>query len=433
MKHRKVIALLLCALLLLTSGLVTVLADEQGVDMTQDLVGDGSGVTLKLLLPWETIPKETLYEILTEFFNQTGISTEVIIVNVSGGWAGYFQKILTMIAANDYPDLIYIAIEGFRIFQENDLIIPIDDYIAASPEAQEVLADIHPNTIAPYIVDGKHYAMTFEWNNVCTYINTNVLAKAGLELPSDDWTKSDFLEYARKMTYIDERGQQVYGVAVPNAYFELSSFMFSNGASYLNDDWTESTINSPEAKEMMQFIYDLVFVENVSPAPGSNIDNMFMNDLLGMYFAGRWPISGFVESGFDAFDVAMIPTFKTCQVVLGGGLHPIMKSSQHKQEAFDLSVFLAKASTQEKAMAISSIPTSIQAMEAMVKEGIPNNAALFQKCADIARPVESPSKYAEISQIFARYRSLMWAGEISVDDMLDAVAAEMNAALAADY
>lgn len=430
MKLTKLISLLLIAALMF--GLCAIpmaYATESEPDMTKELVGDGSGVTLRLLLPWETIPKATLYEILDQYFKDTGVSTEVIIVNSTGGWAGYFQKIQTLIAANDNPDLIYIAIEGFRIFQENDLIIPIDDMIAASPEAQKVLNDIHPNTIAPYIVDGQHYAMTFEWNNMCTHINTNILAKVGLEMPPDTWDKDTFIEYAKKMTYIDDEGQQVYGVAVPNGYFDISPFMFNNGTSYLNDDWTEATINSPEAKEVMQLFHDMIYVDKVAPAPGANIENMFMNNQIGMFFAGRWPIKSYVESGFSAYDVAMIPTFKQSQVVLGGGLHPIMKTSEHKQEAFDLSVYLAKQETQEKALEISSIPSSIKAMETMVATGIPKNIALFQKCADVARAVESPATYAEISQIFARYRQLIYADEMGVSEALDAAAAEINGVL----
>lgn len=431
MRVTKRILLMLIALLLCLSVAIPTLAEEPKIDTTKDLVGDGKGVVLRFLLPWETLPKATLYEVLHQFFEETGISTEVTIVNAAGGWAGYFQKIQTLIASNDLPDVIYIAIEGFKLFQENDLIIPIDDFIAESPEAQEVLKDIHPNTIAPYIVDGKHYAMPFEWNNMCAHINTNILKKAGLEMPPDDWTKDDLLEYARKMTYVNEEGEQVYGVAIPNGYFDLAPFFFSNGTSYLNEDWTEAIINSPEGKEIMQYMYDLIFVEEVAPRPGLNITNMFMNDLIGIHFAGRWPMMSYAESGFKAYDVAYIPKFKTQKVVLGGGIHPIMASSQHKKEAFDLSVFLARGETQMKALEASSIPSSIMAMDAMVATGEPKNIKLFKDCADIAIPVESPGCYADLAQIFSRYRSLIFAGEMSVDEAMDAVAEEMNEALAA--
>jgi multiple sugar transport system substrate-binding protein len=431
MKGTRRILSILIVLLLSLSLAGPAIAEEQQIDMTKDLVGDGKGVTLRFLLPWETLPKATLYEVLYQFFEETGISTEVTIVNAAGGWAGYFQKIQTLIAANDLPDLIYIAIEGFKLFQENELIIPIDDFIAESPEAQEVLKDIHPNTIAPYIVDGKHYAMPFEWNNVCAHINTNILEKAGLPMPPDDWTKDDLLEYARKMTYVNEDGEQVYGVAVADAYFELSAFYFCNNASFLNEDWTEATINSPEGKEIIQYMHDLIYIEEVAPRPGINVTNMFMNDLIGIYFAGRWPMKSYAESGFEAYDVAYVPKFKTQKVVLGGGIHPILASSQHKKEAFDLSVFLARGEIQMKALEVSSIPSSIKAMDAMVATGKPKNIKLFKDCADIAIPVESPGCYAELAQIFSRYRSLIFAGEMSVDEAMDAAADEMNEAIAA--
>ena len=131
----------------------------------------------------------------------------------------------------------------------------------------------------------------------------------------------------------------------------------------------------------MQYMHDLIFVEEVAQTWTQHRQHVHER-LIGIHFAGRWPMMSYAESGFEAYDVAYIPKFKTQRVVLGGGIHPIMASSQHKKEAFDLSVFLAKAETQMKALEVSSIPSSIKAMDAMVATGKPFHQ-LFKDCADV--------------------------------------------------
>lgn len=65
---------------------------------------------------------------LEDFYNETGISVEVIYVASTGGWGGFFSKIQTMIAGGDAPDVIRIAIEGFELFLDNGIIVPLNEY-----------------------------------------------------------------------------------------------------------------------------------------------------------------------------------------------------------------------------------------------------------------------------------------------------------------
>jgi len=172
-----------------------------------------------------------------------------------------------MIASGDVPDLIRIAIEGFHIFQSRGLIEPIDKYFDTFPEQLIVLDGLHPRILDPFRVNGELYGLTFDWNNVVTHINTNILKEVGLDMPDADWDYDTFLEYAQKMTFTREDGTKVYGTALPDYYFAASAWLFNNGASMLNDDMTEAAINSPEAVEVFQFLQDLIYKYEVAPRP----------------------------------------------------------------------------------------------------------------------------------------------------------------------
>ena len=52
-------------------------------------------------------------------------------------WSDYADKLVTQIAGGNSPDIINIAIEGVRLAVNKGLLLPLDDLIAADPDAQD--------------------------------------------------------------------------------------------------------------------------------------------------------------------------------------------------------------------------------------------------------------------------------------------------------
>ena len=192
---KKLLSLVLVLMMLLTC---CVAFAEEATNET-NLIGDGAN-TISIAFDGESFNEEALFGVLQDFYEETGISVEVIYVASTGGWGGFFSKIQTMIAGGDAPDLIRIAIEGFQIFLQNDMIVPMNEYAEKYPEFAALVEDNHEKLVEPFTVDGQIYGYGFDWNNVVTHINTNMLAEAGLEIPDVNWTVDEYLEYARAMT-----------------------------------------------------------------------------------------------------------------------------------------------------------------------------------------------------------------------------------------
>ena len=57
-------------------------------------------------------------------------------------WSDYADGLVTQIAGGNVPDIINIAIEGVRLAVKKGLLEPLDNYIAASPKAQALLAKV---------------------------------------------------------------------------------------------------------------------------------------------------------------------------------------------------------------------------------------------------------------------------------------------------
>lgn len=411
--------------LLLTTASVLSLAESEYSDQQY---GDMSGDVVTLMFRSYEYDPDALGTVLQEFFEETGITTIVKYTPTTGGWAGHFSKMQTLIAAGEEPDMIRIAVEGFRMFHDNDLIASFNPYFELYPEKKSILDELHPKIMAPYIVDGEIYGLTFEWNNVLCHINLNILEEAGLEMPPMDWDLDMFLEYAQKMTFVREDGTKVYGTTIPAPYFEGSAWLFNNNASILNEDMTESVINSPEAVEVMQFLQDLIYKYEVAPAPLMDVNAAFMSDQVGMNWAGRWMQYTYLSSGFEAVDIVPIPKNATNQTISGSGIFPILKSSKNKEAAFLLACKLASESAQMAVLSgVGSIPSNIAAMQAMVESTtFPKNTYLFAEGADTAKSVESPTKYAAIQECYDRYKTLIFANEMDAQTALDLCKAEMD-------
>lgn len=422
---KKIISLVLSLALVFSFCAMAFAADEN----VTNLIGDGK-TTVSIAFKGQSFDEKALFDILQKFYDETGISVKVIYVASSGGWGGYFSKLQTMIAGGDTPDLSRVAIEGFRIFQENDLIVPINEYEEKYPEFAAMVADNHEKLVEPFNVDGKLYGYGFDWNNICTHLNTNMLAEAGLEIPDAEWTIDEFLEYARAMTGVRADGTKYYGCEVPLTWFQMSGWLYNWGATILNEDWTEAAINSPEAVAAIQYLHDLIYVEKVAPVPSSLSGTEFMTDQTAMTFYGRWLLLTYINNNFNDVALAYVPTAAQNQPVSGVGIYAIMKDSECKDEAYKLAAWLSSAEAQEVILETKAIPASKNAMDTVVRNSdYPINSYIFADCADTAISVECPACYADLQLIFDRYISLIYADEMGVQEALDACKEEMDLVL----
>lgn len=371
-----------------------------------------------------------LKTVLTEFNKMyPNIKVKRIEV-VNSSWGDYFNKIQTMIAGGNPPDVIRVAIEGIQMFAKQDLLLPLDDYMAVDPKALDDYADLHPKLQAPFIVDGKTYGFVWDWNNVVMHFNTDKLKAAGLALPDKNWSKDDFLTYAQKLT-TETDGKKTYGFAIPNYYFGASAWLFNNDASVLDDTMTTSKLDDPNAVELMQFFQDLIYKYKVAPVPNPKDDQtqMLMSGQIAMMSAGKWPFSTYAKNKFAAVDVQMLPTLKTNKVIFGSGAFPVLKSTKYPDAAYKLSAFLGGVYSQKTTLSDASIPTRISVMNEVLPKTPASNWKVYADSADIAKPVEAPVQYADIESIFSRYMGLILANQSDAATAMKKAKEEIDKAL----
>mgnify|MGYP000288903146 CR=1 FL=1 len=318
-------------------------------------------------------------------------------------WSDYADGLVTQIAGGNVPDIINIAIEGVQLAVKKGLLEPLDDYIAASPKAQELLAKIPQQLKDALTVDGKLYEIPNGWQTMVIYYNKEVFDAAGVAYPADGWTWEDFLATSKALTSV-EGDKKVFGYGMPWFNFAHYPWFLTNGSYPISDDGTASNMTDPKMIEAAQFLHDMVHVHKVSPDPiGLNVFDQFANGSLAMISAGRWPVPGWVESGFTGFDIAPWPQKETGKTVFGCAGWGISPASKNKQDAFEALLELIDLETVTEIMNFGQqIPIYREAATSENFLAMPENAKLFFGVIEQTRPVAAPPYFSQLDRILAR-------------------------------
>ncbi len=252
----------------------------------------------------------------------------------------YWDKLQTEFAANTAPDVT---------INQMDWVIP--------GAARGMFVDLMPFIEQDQVdMDAYFYDMTPEWGwqgglyggllyagGQALYVNKDLLAAAGLEMPADDWTWTDLLTYAQAMTNADADQWGIY-ISPVNPPYWGASFIHGAGGTVLNAAKDQCTLSAPEAQAGLQFIADLIFEHEVMPAPVTleGQANPFVTGKVGLYFGGTWQEGEIREAGFD-WDFAPMPAHPDTgvrSVQMGSNAWSILSTTEHPDAAWQLVHYL---------------------------------------------------------------------------------------------
>jgi multiple sugar transport system substrate-binding protein len=398
-------------------------AAESSVSRTMTAQASGSRPVTLTYVNYSIGVDKPMWDSLIAEFSKSHPNIAVKYVPTPGdSWGDYFDKLATMIAGGNPPDVSRVAIEGTRLMVSRGLAVPLDDYMKGDPEIDEYLKDVSPKLLEAFRVEGKTYELPFDWNNMIMYYNTKMFQKEGLQPPKKEWTKDEFLNIAERLTKRTASGEpEVFGFGFAVQYFSGTiPWMFANGTNLLSDDWTKSNLKDPKVLEVVQFLQDLVWKYKVSPKPPAShadIYSLMAAGKVAMAGGGRWPVLQMTKAGFYDFDIQYFPKWREQVTEFGLGGVVIMKSSRYPKEAWQWAKFLtSKRALEELTKVGQAIPArrSVAESPAMF-ELPPKNAKIFYESilGPNAKPVPSPPQYNRIEATWRRYLGKVLANEMA--------------------
>lgn len=358
----KKLNIILALLLIFTVFLSACNAGNQTTGETDD----SNIVTLKFM-GWEASPLETkAVKVGLEKFMKENPDIKVEYTPVPQ--TQYSSKLLTMLAGDAAPDVFFLGAEDYRTFQKKNVLLDLTAYF----ENEYSIDDFIPSSANIMQIDGKIFGVSSCTVSPVLFYNKDLFDKAGVPYPPSNpekaWTWEQFVEAAKQLTKKDGDKVTQYGVfGLENNYMTTAEY-FSNGGSPYNNDFTKSTFNTPEVKEVLQAVLDLRVKEGVAPEAsvlekiGMRPTQMLQTGKVAMLVDGSWALQELASMNFPV-GAAPLPKFKESVTHGQAHVHAASAKTKHPEEAWKLISFLSSEEYQTQ----------------LVKEGLwmPNRQSLY--------------------------------------------------------
>lgn len=233
---------------------------------------------------------------------------------------------LSVLGALDAHDLV-----------EQGLIEPFSD-IAQTDTEKAWLNNFYPALMANGTIEGKVWGIPFQRSTIVMYYNKEAFKAAGLNPEQPPTTWDQMVEQAKKLTKDKQYGLMIPSTGYP--YWMFQALAIQNGQMLMNEDGTQTYLNTPQAVEALGFFKDLATKHQVSPKGTIEWGTLRQAFVQGQT-AMMWHTTGNLtavkqEANFD-FGVAMLPGNTQPGSPTGGGNFYLFKgaTAEQKQAAID--------------------------------------------------------------------------------------------------
>lgn len=141
----------------------------------------------------------------------------------------YGEKVSTQIAAGNAPDIIQMG-NDYIDYARRGALLGLDALVGAPID----LSGFSEGFIAPARLDGVLYGVPLATNGIAMIANLDLIARAGMELPSTEWTWDDVDVWGKQ--FVDAMGPDFVAIADRSnttAYFDY--FLRQRGLSLVKD------------------------------------------------------------------------------------------------------------------------------------------------------------------------------------------------------
>lgn len=321
-------------------------------------------------------------------------------------------RLSTSFAGGQPPDLFLINFRKYGQFVEQGAIAPVQPYLDAS----EVLSedDFVEPPMEAFRFDGENLACQPQnVSSLVAYVNLDLFAAAGVEVPTDGWSWDEFVVAAEQLT-----GDGVYGLGTEASIIRLAPFVWSNGGDVVDDpgDPTRLTLAEGPAREAYDFFLDLALVHEVVP-PDAEVqsedhESRFLRGGLGMYLGSRRSTPTLrTITGFD-WDVVPLPVAPGGEpvTVLHSDAYCIAAGTGNEDAAWRVIEFAMSAEGQRiLAETGRTVPSRLDVLDGpgfLDPDQPPASAEVFADNARIARATPHVATWLQV--------------EKAVDDVLEA-------------
>lgn len=152
-----------------------------------DAATDGENVVIKMTW-WGGQSRHDLTQSVCDLY--TSQHPNVTFELSPSGWDGYFEKLSTQTASGSMPDIVQMDYLYLTTYAKNNSLADLQEFI---DNGTIDVSNIDANLLKTGNVNGKQAALVLSTSLLNVGLNPDVLAEAGVEEPTSDWTWDDFV------------------------------------------------------------------------------------------------------------------------------------------------------------------------------------------------------------------------------------------------
>ena len=233
----------------------------------------------------------------------------------------YGDKLLAEFASGTAPDVFQVGDGDVARFAAQGVFEPLDPYIAGTKGQDPLDTSVFIQAVADIgKVNGTTYLLTKDSSPLVLYYNKKLFDAAGVAYPTNNWTWTDFLTAAQKLTVKDSSGAiSQWGLMIPDSWGDplwtrgILPIIYQNGGDIISADGKTTTgyVNSDATVAALQWYTDLFTKEKVAPTKADvaafNGQDLFQTGKVAMLWTGVWPLGGYIKDTTMSFGTAQLP------------------------------------------------------------------------------------------------------------------------------
>lgn len=303
-----------------------------------------------------TNDKKVYDDVLAACEETTGVTIETQDVPFDG----YLAKVLQQVSSKTMPDVLMLDNGDLPQIASSGALTPLSDFdIAVDGYADGV--------IEASSYDGDLYAVQPVANTIALFVNTDMLAAAGVDVPT---TWDELKTAAAALSGNGKYGMAFSATATEEGTFQFLPFFWSNGGD-------ETDIATEAGAEALQLWVDLVesgsASESVLTWTQADVNDQFVAGNTAMMVNGPWQFPSLDEAGVP-YEVVSIPAPQDGDEIispLGGEVWTIPQTGNEAKMTAAASVVECLGSD-ESQMALASgrdlVPTNTDLVDQFIAE-----------------------------------------------------------------
>ncbi|HEX5416892.1 MAG TPA: sugar ABC transporter substrate-binding protein [Chloroflexota bacterium] len=395
-------------------------------------VGGGAGGKITFLAQ-SGQTSEDRYKPVIDIYQKNG-KGQVDVIWGGASSAEIQQKLLTMIAGGTAPDVYWTHtyING-GLSKRN---VPLDLNPMIQGDSSFKTADYYTAALQDFANGGKQYALPRETTSTILLYNKAMFDKAGVGLPSADWSWEDLHKAAIALTKGDGATKQ-YGLAgfqqKGYAYYAFIR-VWHEGGDVLNQERTQYTLDQEPGVAAIQWLADLITKDKVHASSvdlgGLGADQVFNTGRIAM-MPSISVYSSYQKTDFE-WDIQHLPkSAQGKQITRNASAgHSIVAASKAKDAAWSFTSYLA---SKDVFSAMAKLGLLIPSHKAVAEEiigqttGKPKNVKIGLDALGYARPEPVAGDWIGVHQeISTALEGVFGPQPKPVKDSLSAIAGRVN-------